>query len=165
MKTNALLVVAGIAATVWVTLAVSGQDADRTGGLRELEWLAGSWYGTIDGGHWEACYTTAEGGEIISANKEIRGGKVAMIEFERFTRDGDKIIMTPYPHGKRSSVSFTMVSHDIAEKRAVFTNPEHDFPSRIVYHRAAADNLVCEISGKPASAREPITVRLDLKRR
>ena len=58
-----------------------------------------------------------------------------------------------------------MVSHDIAEKRDVFTNPEHDFPSRIVYQRAAADNLVCEISGKPASAREPITVRLDLKRR
>ena len=73
--------------------------------------------------------------------------------------------MTPYPHGKRSSISFTMVTHDSAEKRAVFTNPEHDFPSRIVYHRAADDNLVCEISGKPDSAREPITVKLDLKRR
>lgn len=164
-KRTAMRTIVVVGTTALVAGAWVAQGDEPKNGLRALEWLAGSWFGTIDGGQWEACYSTAEGGEIISANKEIRGGRVVMIEFERFTVDGDKIIMTPYPNGKRSNVSFTLVEHDVAKRKAVFTNPEHDFPSKIVYHRVADDNLTCEITGQPASASKPMVLRLNLKRR
>jgi hypothetical protein len=128
-----------------------------------LDWLSGQWYGTFENGHWEASYTTAEGGVMLSSNKELKQGRVAMIEFEQFVvRDG-KTWMTPYPHGRKSKTTFEMVEVDAAQRRAVFT-ADNDFPARIVYHRVADDRLVIELYKKDA-AEGSAGLRLDLKRR
>jgi hypothetical protein len=51
------------------------------------------------------------------------------------------------------AVPFAMTS--INDEEVVFENPEHDFPSKIIYKNVAPDSLVAKISGtkegKPAS--------------
>lgn len=139
-------------------------DARALKQLGRLDWLAGTWRGTFEGGEWEVSYTTPYAGEIISANKEIKTGRVRMIEFERFrVRDG-AVTMTPYPFGRESPVSFTlreMETNDDAQ-RAIFTNPDHDFPQRIVYERRGEDRLIISITGEQRGT--SVTLNLNLKR-
>jgi hypothetical protein len=128
----------------------------------DLAWLAGSWKGTIEGGEWEVSYTSAEGGEIISANKELRGGRVAMIEFEHFRMVEGKLVMTPFPFGKRSDTSFTLTALDRDARKAVFANPDHDFPQEIAYHRSAEDRLVITVTGRRND--QPVKLTIDLRK-
>lgn len=132
--------------------------------LSTLAWLEGHWYGTINGGHWETSYTSPEGGVILSASKELKNGSVAMIEFEHFfTRDG-KVILAPYPHGRKSKTEFEMIQADRETRRAVFA-ADNDFPGRIVYHRIADDRLLIDLFPRDAAESDQATVRIDLKRR
>jgi hypothetical protein len=48
------------------------------------------------------------------------------------------------PNGRAPATPFAMTSH--AEQRAVFENPEHDFPQRIVYERDG-DMMAARIEG------------------
>ncbi len=129
--------------------------------LESLDWLAGCWRGPHDGGIWEACYTTAEAGMVLSANKEIKHGRVVMIEFERFDVVDDQVVVVPYPFG-RPSVPFKLVKHDKKKRRAEFANPEHDFPKRIVYHRMSKDSLHILVEGEQGG--REIVMELKLKR-
>ena len=56
------------------------------------------------------------------------------------------MIVTPYPFG-RASVPFTLTEHDAKARKAVFENPSHDFPKRIVYHRKSDDALWISVAG------------------
>jgi len=130
--------------------------------LAGLDWLAGCWSGPFEAGRWEACYTTTEGGQIVSANKEILDGKVNMIEFEHFTVDGDDVVMTPFPFGRKSAASFKLTEYDPQKKQAVFANPAHDFPRRIVYEIADNGHLVIRITGEQNG--KAMSLTLDLTR-
>lgn len=140
-----------------------GEGATAADRLASLKWLSGSWQGPFDKGVWEAAYTSATGGVILSANKEMIDGRVVMVEFERFTVENDDVILTPYPHGRQSEATFKLVEHDPRLSRAIFVNPEHDFPSRIVYERTGADRLLITVTGREGD--ESKTLTLDLKRR
>jgi hypothetical protein len=119
--------------------------------LDDLSWLAGSWRGEIQGAkaatRFETHYTAPQGGVILSISKAFRpDGKLAWFEFERFESQDGVLRVTPYPGGK-ASVSFTLVEYDAAAKKAVFANPEHDYPNRITYQRVAEDRLRFVVAG------------------
>jgi hypothetical protein len=159
------LLVVGVVATIAIFAmpTASAKDAEATKGIAALAWLQGSW--RSDGGHstWEAAYTGPEGGEVVSASKEISGGKVVTYDFERFYEKDGKVIFSPYPHGKKSSHEFPLESLDAAAKKAVFANPANDFPSRFTYHRAADDRLVVTLEGKQGD--KPMKFSIEFKRR
>jgi hypothetical protein len=120
--------------------------AEAPKGIAALGWLEGSWRSADEKGTvWEACYSSPEGGEIVSATKQIKGGKVTLYDFERFREVDGKVVLTPFPHG-RASVDFTMAETpsrpgDPAPKRAIFVNLEHDFPQRMKYELTADGRL------------------------
>lgn len=119
--------------------------------LEDLSWLAGSWSGEVNGAapgtRFETHYTTPHGGVILSSSKAFgQSGKLSWFEFERFEiRDG-ALQVTPYPNGQ-ASVSFTLVHYDQLVKMAVFANPQHDYPKRIIYQRMADDRLLLVVAG------------------
>ncbi len=127
--------------------------------IADLGFLAGRWRG----GSWDATYSSPDGGIILSFAKDLKpDGTLGFFEFERIeARDGG-VWLTPSPRGK-PSVAFRLLSLDPAARRAVFENPEHDFPSRIVYHRDREDRLVFELSGRPGG--KPQQVRVELSAR
>jgi hypothetical protein len=124
--------------------------------LEDLAWLAGSWAGEVKGAgattRFETRYTSPEGGVILSMSKALTApGRLSWFEFERFELLEGTLRVTPYPGG-RAGVSFDLVEYDPAAKRAVFANPEHDYPTRITYHRAAEDRLILVVAGETAEA-------------
>jgi hypothetical protein len=132
--------------------------------ITELSWLEGTWEGEIGDRHFEARYTSPEGGQLLSASKYTKNGKPAGFEFERFEEQGDTLVLTPFPEGK-SSVTFKLTQLDSTSRRAVFENPAHDFPTRISYQRIADDKLQILVSGPSEDGTEQVlTYSLDRKR-
>ena len=123
--------------------------------VSDLSWLQGKWQGRIGGRDFEAHYTGAEGGQILSASKYTEDGKPVGFEFERFEQRGDTLVLTPFPEGK-SSVSFPLAEYDAQNRRAVFENLAHDFPTRISYQRVAKNRLTILVSGPGEDGQEQI---------
>jgi hypothetical protein len=131
-------------------------------GLAVLDWLQGAWRTAEGSSTWETTYTSPEGGEILSATKEISGGKVVTYDFERFFEKDGKVVLTPFPHG-RKSLDFPLEKYDAAAKRAVFTNAANDFPSTFTYERPSEGQLKITLEGKHGS--EPMKIVLAFKKR
>ena len=123
--------------------------------VSDLSWLEGTWRGRIGGRDFEAHYTGVEGGQILSASKYTEEGKPAGFEFERFEQRGDTLILTPYPEGQ-SSDSFPLADYDAENRRAVFENLAHDFPTRISYQRLSRDRLTILVSGPAEDGKEQV---------
>jgi hypothetical protein len=123
--------------------------------LQDLSWLEGTWWGEVGDRLFEAHYTGAEGGQILSASKYTKDGKPSGFEFERFEQRGDTLVLTPFPDGN-ASVSFPLADYDSRNRRAVFENLGHDFPTRISYQRVARDRLTILVSGPAEDGNEQV---------
>lgn len=133
--------------------AVHAQPPAAPAGVRleDLSWLAGSWSGEIRGAgsatRFETHYTLPDGGVILSTSKAFtQEGKLVWFEFERFQARDGVLQVVPHPNGK-ASVAFTLAGYDPAAKKAVFTNPQHDYPTRITYQRVGEDRLLFVVAG------------------
>ena len=118
--------------------------------LASMDWLAGSWSGEMWGGTFVAHYSTPAGGRILSHSKLMRGGTEAFYEFEVFEPRDGTVHLQPFPGGEKAG-GFTLASHEPAARRAVFENPDKDYPTRIVYERTidertGAERLVITLS-------------------
>jgi uncharacterized protein DUF6265 len=123
--------------------------------IQDLAWLEGVWQGQIGDRHFEARYSGADGGQILSASKYTKDGVPAGFEFERFEEQGDSLVLTPFPEGK-SSVTFRLAELDSKRRRVVFENLAHDFPTRISYQRVADNKLTILVSGPGEDGNEQV---------
>jgi hypothetical protein len=146
MRTPLVASLAVLALAAGAMLSADPPAEEPRRGIAALGWLEGAWRSADEKGTvWEACYSSPEGGEIVSATKQIKGGKVTLYDFERFREVDGKVVLTPFPHGK-ASVDFTMADApsrpgEPAPKRAIFVNLEHDFPQRMKYELTADGKL------------------------
>lgn len=115
----------------------------------DLAWLEGHWAGTDGPLQMEEIWTSAAGGALVGLHKDVAvraGGAPKMVSFE-FLRiesgpDGFAYVAQP---GGRPPTRFPLVEH--GPKRAVFANPAHDFPQRILYWMDDAGALHARIEG------------------
>jgi Domain of unknown function (DUF6265) len=116
----------------------------------DLSWLAGDWRRCKDGEIVEERWLGPRGEMLVGANLTSSKGK-ASFENLRITRSDDTWTFWGSPNG-RTPVPFRMIEG--GDQRAVFANPGHVFPARIVYWREG-DDLLARIEGtvrdKPAS--------------
>jgi len=139
-----------------LSASFAGKDADR---IDALAFLSGKWTGPMWGGEFTATYNAPAGGMLLSFSELRKGGKSVFYEFEVFEATEAGLAFTPFPAGKRKE-TFKLASRDA--NKAVFENPDKDFPTRIEYHRAEKDRLVITLSD-PHRGSEKIET-FDLKR-
>lgn len=110
---------------------------DTTTDLRDdavdrLAWLSGTWVFESDEGVEEEHWSTPRGGMLIGHNRTVRAGRTVHFEFLRIEQRAHGIVYVAAPSGQ-AQAEFRL-THLVAGK-AVFENPEHDFPKRITYRR------------------------------
>lgn len=128
--------------------AVSPQSAVRSR-VSDLGFMAGCWRGlTRSGTTIEEFYTAPSSNMILGTTRYVRDGRVVDFEFTRIDQTDSGAVITPHPKGVRS-VSFSPKL--IESNRAIWENPTHDFPQRILYTRVGADTLVARIEGRTSS--------------
>lgn len=175
IRTAILFAAAAVVAAVVALAATSfvrAEDAPSTPkpaatatkkGLAALDWLSGSWTGSDgEGGAWETCYTSTDGASILSSSKEMRQGRTVMFDFEVWSEKDGKVVMTPYPHGKRS-VDFTAKDFDPAKRRILLENAGHDFPRTFTYEVGEDGKLRITLAGEQGGS--PLTMTLEFERR
>lgn len=122
--------------------------ASVNGKLSDMAWLAGQWRGDANGAAEEMTFLAPAGGLILGASRIAAGDTTMFFEFVKIAQVGEGLVLTPSPFGS-PGVSFGL--KEIATERAVFENPTHEFPSRIIYALEAntdgSKNLVTTIEG------------------
>ena len=114
--------------------------------LAAMEWLAGYWLGEMWGGDFHALYSTPDNGLILSHSRLLKDGKESFYEFEVFGPMNDEVVwLQPFPGGQKA-VGFRLTELDREARKATFEQEEKDYPTRIVYHRKADDELVITLS-------------------
>ena len=113
-----------------------------------LDWLGGHWRTPVDpvasGPAWtEEIWSSREGGMMLGISRTHSGQRISGYEFMRIARNEDgSASFYGSPNGA-PPVAFRLVRASASE--AVFENPAHDFPQRIVY-RLDGGELVATVS-------------------
>lgn len=110
----------------------------------DLAWLSGQWLGGDGNERTEEHYMRPAGGVIAGMSRTVRTGKAPQIEFIRIAPGDDgRLAYHAHPLGQ-APASFALV--ESAPGLAVFANPRHDFPQKIIYRRTG-DSLTAIIEG------------------
>jgi len=115
----------------------------QTQSLTDISWISGDWQ-TAPGGrrqieeHW----TAAAGGSMMGVSRTIAGDKTVEFEYLRIEQRADAIYYVAHPKARCPGTDFKLTRATTTE--AVFENPQHDFPKRIIY-RKTDDGLTASI--------------------
>jgi len=135
----------------WFALPIFLTTAAAAAPAPDLSWLSGDWRRCRDGEIVEERWLGPRGELMIGANLTSSKSGKATWELLRLVRSDDGWTFWASPMG-RPPVPFRMVED--GAQRAVFANPEHGFPARVVYWREG-EELLARIEGtlrdKPAA--------------
>jgi hypothetical protein len=135
---------------VVVLLWPAAPSAAQAPTLGNLAFMAGCWNGDAGRGRVIVEYWTAPtSNAMLGTTRYLGGDRMVSWEFTEIVADSAGVTMTPHPRGQ-TPTPFRLVR--LAPDTAVFENPAHDFPQRIIYRRAA-DTLVARIEADTPRAR------------
>ena len=135
-----------IALALFFTLLLTTPASTQTPTLTDIAWISGDWQ-TAPGGkrqieeHW----TQVAGGSIMGVSRTVAGDKTVEFEYLRIEQRADGIFYVAHPKARCPGTDFKLTKASANE--AVFENPQHDFPKRIIYRKAADDSLTASIDG------------------
>jgi hypothetical protein len=137
-------VLAAAAIGVLFALAAHSGFASEMEPLQSLSWMAGTWAGEAGGTATEEVWISPKGGLMLGLHRDVAAGKAVSFEFLRIEATADGIVYFASPRGAPPT-PFRLVEGK--EGRAVFENPKHDFPVRILYWLGLDDSLHARIEG------------------
>jgi hypothetical protein len=126
-------------------LLTTSSKADQTSGVEQLEWISGCW--VMDDGkeRTEEAWMKPAGKSMIGMSRTVAGGKTVHTESIQIREANSQIAyIVALGMGAKPTV-FKLIKSSGNE--AVFENPEHDFPQRIIYRRESAEVLFARIEG------------------
>ncbi len=121
-----------------VAAPMSRAAAESPGQLEQLEFLTGAW--GADGAIVEYWLPPLRG-LMVGVNRSTEGDEKPFFEYLRIEARADGIYYVASPKGV-GTTSFKLT--EVSSSRAVFENPEHDFPQKIIYSRSG-DHLEAEV--------------------
>jgi hypothetical protein len=126
-------------------LLLFGAPARAQSSLKDLSWLAGCWEGKDSNREFSEQWMKPGGNIMLGTGRTILKGKKLQYEFMRIKQeDSGEIHYIPKPSGQQEA-SFKLIS--VSGGKFTFSNPEHDFPQRIIYGLEKRIWLVARIEG------------------
>lgn len=112
--------------------------------IGDLTWLAGAWVGTrSSGSSVEERWSPPLGGAMLAVSRTVNtSGKMVAFEYLRIVERDGGLVYIAQPGGAKPT---EFVLTELGARRAVFENPRHDYPKRIVYELSAEGGLSATI--------------------
>ena len=85
------------------------------------------------------------GGTLLGMSRTVRDGKTAGFEYMRIEARTDGIYFISKPSENKEETAFRL--KQFTTGNAVFENPTHDFPQRVIYRSDNTDTLSARIEG------------------
>jgi hypothetical protein len=116
--------------------------------ISALGWLEGCWTGTVNQREFREHWSPLRGGMLLGVGHTVNQGKTQSYEYLRLEPRGDGVYYVAGPSGQRE-VAFKLASISADDKDSifVFSNPDHDFPQRIIYRRGSEGWLYATVEG------------------
>jgi hypothetical protein len=140
---NQRILVLSLASALLATGSAWAADVDEPT-LAQLSFLAGSWSRCTDKAESEELWLPSRGGMMLGLNRTVRSSGESAFEYLRIEESDAGVTYLASPGG-RSATPFTLV--EVVSNQAVFENPEHDFPTRIIYRLNDDGTLTARIEG------------------
>lgn len=109
----------------------------------QFSWLTGCWTMTRGDSVTEEHWLKPFGGTLMGISRTVKGGRTVEHEFLQIRDVNGKLAYVAKPSGQ-AETTFTLKTFTDGE--AIFENPGHDFPQRILYRRTA-DGVTARIEG------------------
>lgn len=109
----------------------------------DLSWLAGYWLDCSGGREASETWSDPRAGLIVGHSVTVRNGRSGFESARIATLKDGGVAYFAQPDGAPAT-PFRLI--DSGPQRAVFANPDNDFPHRIIYERAG-DVLTARIEG------------------
>ena len=146
-----------------LTLIGYSQPATASAGLSapwkisDLGWMSGDWQTDPSGRavseeHW----TRPAGGSMIGMGRTLAGDRTVAFEFLRVEERGESIYYVASPKGRCPATDFKLTR--LSGQEAVFENPAHDFPKRIIY-RKNSEGLTAIVDGGEGTKSETFSFK------
>lgn len=137
----------GLVSAALLALAVAPMSAiAQAPSLETLAWLGGCW--RAEGGeagsgeHW----LPLAGHTLMGVSRTVRQGRTVDFEFMQIRQLPDgSVVFAAQPKGRPETL-FTLQPG--AAREAVFQNPAHDFPQRVIYRLEDGGRLRARIEGQ-----------------
>lgn len=112
--------------------------------IGDMGWLAGAWVGTRSTGSTnEERWSPPLGGAMLAVSRSVNtSGKMFAFEYLRIVERDGGLVYVAQPGGAKGT---EFVLTELTATRAVFENPRHDYPKRIVYELSAEGSLSATI--------------------
>lgn len=156
MKSMLTLGLAGMLLPVLLLLVLSQPAAAAESPLDALGWLGGCW--RAEGGEPGSgeMWTALAGHTLLGTSRTVRRGRTVAYEFMHIRQQANgSVVFAALPSG-RSETLFTLRPGS-APREAVFENPAHDFPQRVIYRLEDGGRLRARIEGQ----RNGVTTGID----
>lgn len=112
--------------------------------MADFAWLTGTRRMVTNQVTIEETWSPPADNAIFGLSRTLRGTRVVGFEFLRIQSRGDTLVYYAQPNG-RAPTPFTLTSWNGTE--AVFENPAHDFPRRILYTKLPGGGIKARIDG------------------
>ena len=129
--------------------------------LQDFAWLAGHWRIEEADRLVDEQWMAPAGGLMMGMARNVQGGKVREYEFTLLRQEANGDIFYVASPSKQTETSFKLTS--LRSGEAVFENPEHDFPKKVIYAKQADGSLLAAIEG-PGRDGKPRRVEYPFKR-
>ncbi len=126
-----------------IALLLAAALADPAARLEALDWMVGAWVEVRGEATTREVWQPPAGGVMTGVNEARRGDRPAVVEHMTIATTPEGVIFTALLPGQPPT-AFRL--RPGPEGEAVFENPEHDFPQRVIYRRCEAD-LCARIEG------------------
>jgi hypothetical protein len=133
------------------------------GALEGLHWLEGTWKRqTHHGAVTETWRVLSERTLEGESHRVAESGERRLAETILIAEMGGEVFYIPRPLENPSPVFFRLTEQ--GHGRAVFENPEHDFPTRIVYEKTGDASFTATIEGPADEGEEPQQIHFHFER-
>jgi hypothetical protein len=115
--------------------------AAARGRIGELSWLSGAWVGTRGTAGTtsiEERWSPPLGGAMLGLSRTVSREQMSAFEYLRIVERDGGLVYIAQPNGAAPT---EFVLTELTSTRAVFDNPRHDYPKRIVYELSAERGL------------------------
>jgi len=110
--------------------------------MADMDWLTGAWVGVRGSSSIEERWSPPLGGAMLGVSRTVKDGSMVAFEYLRIVERGGGLVYVAQPGGNPAT---EFVLTDLSATRAVFENPRHDSPQRIVYELSDEGALTASI--------------------
>jgi Domain of unknown function (DUF6265) len=115
--------------------------------IEDLSWISGCWQSENKEKNSSVSefWTKVAGGSMFGIGRTVKSGKTVDYEYLRIVQDEKGIFYIAKPRANAEETPFKLIK--LAGTGAVFENPGHDFPQRIIYEVTNGAELFARVEG------------------